>query len=229
MNACGDAEHRLESGLEPITRNDTRVLVLGSFPGRASLAARAYYAHPRNAFWPIMAALIERADLAHRPFAQRYNALLDAGIGLWDVYVAARRKGSLDAAIRDATPADLATLCRRLPKLRAIALNGQTAAKAARTAFMHDDDLLRQVTLVDLPSTSPAHAALRLDDKRERWCRALSPFLRHDAPVDRAPICPDGCAGTIRPRARSGSLAARTSNPGDANTSAPHRRRYTGR
>lgn len=191
--ARADRQPRLERGLNPVARDDTRVLVLGSFPGRASLDARAYYAHRRNAFWPIMATLLERPGLADSPFEHRYAALLASGIGLWDVYAAARRKGSLDAAIRDAEPSDFVTLCRRLPELRALALNGRTAAKAARSALVGHTCLRSRIVLIDLPSTSPAHATLRFDDKCRQWCDALRPFLygavaRLDPPPSRVDL-----------------------------------------
>ena len=73
---------------------------LGSFPGVASLAARQYYAHPRNHFWPILGAIL-REPLPEMPYAERLARLRAHGVGLWDVIVACRREGSSDGAIRD--------------------------------------------------------------------------------------------------------------------------------
>ncbi|MFN4262771.1 MAG: DNA-deoxyinosine glycosylase [Thioalkalivibrionaceae bacterium] len=169
----------LERGLDPRVDANTRVLLLGSFPGRASLDAGHYYAHPRNAFWPIMADLTSQPDLIDQPFETRYRALNAAGVGLWDLYTQARRRGSLDAAIRDAQVADLKhLLTRRLPQLRAIAFNGRTAARGRRVVLA----LGRELQLIDLPSTSPAHAVLSRDEKIAQWRAALLPVL-HDSAV----------------------------------------------
>ena len=140
----------LRRGLAPVLDTATRVLVMGSFPSEASLAAGEYYAHPRNHFWPVMAVLTGE-PLRERPYAQRIAALRAHGIGLWDTIVACRRDGSLDAAIRDATRAELARIRRMAPQVALVAFNGTTAARAA-PAFA----AAGYATLA-LPSTSPAH------------------------------------------------------------------------
>lgn len=147
------------------------MLVLGSLPGTASLAAGEYYAHPRNLFWRLVGAVIDRPDLAQLTYAERTQALLGNGIGLWDVFASARRAGSLDSAIRDAAPADLHALIHALPRLRAIAFNGKAAASAGRRVLAGCSS-----PLIDLPSSSPAHAAMPFAAKRERWL-GLKEFL----------------------------------------------------
>ena len=104
-------------GLAPIARRDARLLVLGSFPGVASLQSQQYYAHPRNLFWPILSALWD-VDLMAMPYAQRIAEAQRQGLAIWDVYAACRREGSLDSAIEAPQPNDLAGLVARLPKLR---------------------------------------------------------------------------------------------------------------
>ncbi len=156
----------------PVADARTRVLVLGSLPGAASLAARQYYAHPRNAFWRLIGAVAGR-ELAALPYPDRLAALLDARIGVWDVIATAARAGSLDAAIRDPEAADLRALVARLPDLRAVAFNGATAARIGRRQLAG----LAAPGLVDLPSSSPAHAGMPYAEKLSRWsvlARSLS-------------------------------------------------------
>jgi hypoxanthine-DNA glycosylase len=152
----------LLQGLPPLIGPRTRLLVLGSFPGRASLQAQQYYGHPRNHFWPLVGALWQ-VDLKAMPYAERVAWLLDCGWGLWDVYAACRREGSLDSAIRDAEFNDLAGLRQRVPKLAAIAHNGRESARALRhTAALG-------LPVFELPSSSPAHASWSFDRKLAAW------------------------------------------------------------
>jgi len=154
-----------------VWRADAELLILGSFPGVASLAAAQYYAHPRNAFWPLMAALTGRPDLPSRPYAERLQALIEARIALWDAVAACVRPGSLDSAIRNAEPAALPELVTRLPALRAIACNGDTAYRQTLALLPG-----APWPLLRLPSTSPAHAGLSQADKRALWLDQLGPF-----------------------------------------------------
>jgi double-stranded uracil-DNA glycosylase len=148
-----------------------RVLVLGSLPGAESLRRGEYYAHRQNAFWRLMGAVVG-VDLAALPYPARLEALAAARVGLWDVFASAVRPGSGDAAIRDAVHADLAGLVAGLPELRAIGFNGATAARIGRRSLYGASGPV----LIDLPSSSPAHAAMRFEAKRERWL-ALSAWL----------------------------------------------------
>ena len=159
-------------GLAPVFDARAQLLVLGSFPGAASLQAAQYYAHPRNAFWPVMAALTDEADLATRPYAERLPALRRHRIALWDAVAACRREGSLDTAIEAAEPSDLRELVARLPELRAIACNGTLAHKQTLLA-LGDTSL----PVLRLPSTSPALAGLSLATKIDVWCAAVQLYL----------------------------------------------------
>src|SRR5262249_21758399 len=150
------------SGLAPIVARHTRLLVLGSFPSEASLAAQQYYAHPRNHFWPILSALWG-VDLRALPYAQRIAVVKDRGLGIWDVYASCRREGSLDSAIEDAVPNDLAGLVARAPRLQAIAHNGGESARAMRITRGFGLPVRR------LPSTSPANASWSFERKLAAW------------------------------------------------------------
>lgn len=164
------------TGLPPVVASDCRVLILGSMPGAASLLAARYYAHPRNRFWPLMAAL---ADVpAEATYGERLVALQRAGIGLWDVIGECRRAGSLDSAIvRGSERANaLVPLIVSLGQLRVIAFNGATAASLFRRHVEPQLPELRQpVQRIALPSTSPAHAAMGLEALREAWS-VLAPW-----------------------------------------------------
>jgi hypoxanthine-DNA glycosylase len=105
------------------------LLILGSFPGEASLAAREYYAHPRNHFWPLLGAVLD-APLATLPYRDRLARLRRSRIALWDVIVACERKGSLDGSIRNAECGDIARVRRAAPSLALVCFNGKTAARA---------------------------------------------------------------------------------------------------
>ena len=155
----------------PVTRPDTRLLVLGSLPGAVSLAQQRYYAHPQNQFWRLIGAAIGR-DLADLDYAARLEALLEAGVGLWDTVAAATRKGSLDADIRLHAASDLAALVKALPRLKAIAFNGGTSARIGRRQLGDVPGL----ALIDLPSSSPAYASLPFEKKKEAWL-ALRGYL----------------------------------------------------
>ena len=160
----------------PVFRADATVLVLGSVPGEASLRAAAYYAHPRNAFWPVVAA-VYRFDAA-APYGERVAALVDARVALWDVVHTCERPGSLDAAIVTASVVanDIAGLLVAAPAIDRIVLNGQTAAMLFRrhaAAAVAERLGQRRVRVVVAPSTSPAHAARTFDAKLAVWRDAL--------------------------------------------------------
>ena len=169
------------TGLPPVVASDCRVLILGSMPGAASLQAARYYAHPRNRFWPLMAAL---ADIpAEASYGERLVALQRAGIGLWDVIGECRRAGSLDSAIvRGSERANaLVPLIVSLGQLRVIAFNGATAASLFRRHVEpHLPELRQPVQRIALPSTSPAHAAMGLEALREAWS-VLAPWREGSA------------------------------------------------
>lgn len=156
-----------KASFAPVVAADTRILILGSLPGDASLAAAQYYAHPRNQFWRLLGAVLGVA-LADMPYPQRLAAMQQRGVGLWDVVAEASRRGSLDSAIRDARANPLLELVATLPALRVVAFNGQTAGKAAPQLAASG------VPVLVLPSSSPAHT-LAFDKKLQEW-QALSRY-----------------------------------------------------
>jgi len=154
-------------GLGPVLDATTRLVVLGSFPGVASLAAQQYYGHPRNHFWPVLSALWN-VDLMALPYSERIAAARAKGLGLWDVYAQCRREGSLDSAIRTPQLIDLTELMRMAPGLQAIAHNGGESARTMR----HTRAL--GMAVYRLPSTSPANASWHFDRKLAAWRAAFA-------------------------------------------------------
>jgi hypoxanthine-DNA glycosylase len=160
---AGENTVSLKRSMAPAGSTDARLLILGSLPGEASLRAQRYYAHPKNQFWRLLGAAIGE-ELAAMPYDERLARLAARNIALWDVIGEARRLGSLDGAIRSATPNQLAAFIASHPRLRAVAFNGKTAARLGRRALAG----LENLELVELPSSSPAHT-LPLDRKAECW------------------------------------------------------------
>lgn len=186
--ALPQAEPLRLQGLPPLVDAQTRVLVLGSFPGVASLQAQQYYGHPRNHFWPIMVGVLNgflgstacsdlvcsyQKCLSTVPvgYAQRCGWLLAHGVGLWDVYASCERQGSLDTAIRQPQVNDFAHILALCPRLQLMAHNGGESFKHAR----HTQAL--GVPVVKLPSTSPANASWSFERKLAAWQVALGSVL----------------------------------------------------
>ncbi|MBM7414407.1 MULTISPECIES: DNA-deoxyinosine glycosylase [Nocardiaceae] len=152
-------------GFAPLVGDSPHTLILGSMPGVASLTAGQYYAHPRNAFWPIMTRLFPLP--ANAEYAERVRALTAAGVAVWDVLELCTREGSLDSAIESDTvvPNDIDALLAAHPTLDRIVFNGAAAARL----FDRHVALSRPVETFRLPSTSPAHAALSTEAKVDAW------------------------------------------------------------
>lgn len=159
-------------GLPPLVSANTRLLVLGSFPGAASLAAQQYYGHPYNQFWRILQAIYAAGedDICASSYENRSAWMLSHGVGLWDVYASCEREGSLDAKIRNAEVNDFAALRQRCPQLRAVAHNG--AESFRHTARLENLGL----PTVRLPSTSPANASWSFERKLAAWKDVFEQF-----------------------------------------------------
>ena len=154
----------------PIDTENSKILILGSMPGVASLRAGQYYAHPQNRFWAIMGRLLG-FDPVKMPYDQRVDSLNRAGIALWDVLQSCERAGSLDSSIRRETQVvnDFPGFLAAHSKICRIYFNG---AHAEQTFRRYVRPLLPDETslaLIRLPSTSPAHASLSFDDKLAVW------------------------------------------------------------
>jgi double-stranded uracil-DNA glycosylase len=176
--AAGRARKGWAEGFPPVEPRQARVLVLGSLPSQESIRRGEYYAHPRNAFWPIMGELFGAGQ--GLPYAPRLQVLAERGLMLWDVLRAAERRGSMDSAIhpRRAEANDIPRLMTRHPELRRIVFNGGAAeALFQRHVFPRGGERLAGLDRVRLPSTSPAHASRSFEEKLDLWRLALMDLL----------------------------------------------------
>jgi TDG/mug DNA glycosylase family protein len=161
-------------GFPPIARADARVLILGTMPSKASLAAQQYYAHPMNLFWRIMGEMLgfERDS----PYEMRAAALIASGIALWDVLASCRRVSSLDSDIdlASAVPNDFAAFLARHRGIRRICFNGATAEKLFLGRVDTPPGVAEGIEYLRLPSTSPANASIPYARKKRAWRAVLT-------------------------------------------------------
>ncbi|AFH66147.1 DNA-deoxyinosine glycosylase [Paenibacillus caseinilyticus] len=154
------------TGLPPVVDSRSRLLLLGSMPGEASLRAQMYYGHPRNAFWPLLYGLLDGGEPSP-VYAERLQFALSRGVALWDVLRECERKGSLDAAIRKAEANDFRAFFAAYPGITHVFFNGSAAAQYFhRQAAPQVEGL--PLSFSTLPSSSPARA-ISLEAKLEGW------------------------------------------------------------
>ncbi len=158
----------------PIADASSRVLILGSMPGKASLEAGEYYAHPRNAFWPITGAVLDFD--AQAPYDERTAVLLARGVALWDVLESCVRPTSMDADIDEASIVvnDFHGLLERSPGIERICFNGTKAAQSFARYVAEEVGAVDAIEQVRLPSTSPANASIPYPRKLAAWREALA-------------------------------------------------------
>lgn len=174
--ALKPARGRVQS-FPPIAAASSRVLILGSMPGIASLRAGQYYAHPHNAFWKIIGALY--AIDASAPYERRVAALRKHRVALWDVLESCVRESSLDSDIDDASIVvnDFASFLRTHPRVQTICFNGAKAESCFRKHVAAGLPATRELRYHRLPSTSPAHAAMPFAAKVAAWRAVLGADL----------------------------------------------------
>ncbi len=150
----------------PVIDKNTKVLILGSFPGVESLRRKQYYGHPKNLFWKFVGDAINE-DLVSMLYSKRLATLKKNKIGLWDVIQTCRRSGSLDSNIRLEQQNQFHILKEKAPNIRHVFFNGKKAGSYQRLL-----EELGYVTCI-LPSTSPANASIPLEVKRQEWRKLL--------------------------------------------------------
>jgi len=157
-------------GFEPIISINAKILILGSMPSTTSINLKQYYGHPRNAFWPIISALFNYNP--DNSYSSRKDWVISNNIALWDVLQNCERIGSLDANINFSTVKtnDFTRLFNDYPSIKQVFFNGKLAEKLYNQHIL--PSLNNQYTYLKygyLPSTSPAYAALKLEQKIEAW------------------------------------------------------------
>nr|WP_315482917.1 DNA-deoxyinosine glycosylase [uncultured Undibacterium sp.] len=163
-NLAAPKSAAIKSSFAPVMDQNTRILILGSLPGDASLAQQQYYAHPQNRFWHLLSELIS-VNLIVQDYPSRLQTLLQNHIGLWDVIAQAQRRGSLDSQIKERNDNDLLALVSTLPQLHTIAFNGATASKIGLKILQ---DKHKRYRILHLPSSSPAYT-LKYEVKLRAW------------------------------------------------------------
>lgn len=166
------SEH-LTHGFGPLYDENSRILILGSFPSVKSRQQQFYYGHPQNRFWKIISALC--AEEVPVDIPSKKKLILSHHFALWDVIESCDIVGSSDSSIRNAVTTDLAVVLKTA-KIRRIGINGKTAYRlfekysrpSLSEAGFHD------VEAVCLPSSSPANAAWSLERLTREWRQLLN-------------------------------------------------------
>jgi double-stranded uracil-DNA glycosylase len=157
-------------GFAPIVSGNASVLILGSMPSEASLVRQQYYGHPRNAFWPIMSALFgSDPELCYQRCKEM---LMENRIAVWDVLQRCNRLGSSDSNIKLATirTNDFASFFTEYKCIKRVFFNGRMAEKLYQKRILPTlNHCFSYLEYKCLPSTSPAYATLKFEQKLEAW------------------------------------------------------------
>lgn len=162
---AGSSTHvtHVTHGFGPVWNDQSRVLILGSIPSPSSREAGFYYMFPRNRFWPVLAALFDQPVPEPDP-AVRARFALNHRIALWDVVQECDICGASDASITGVVPTDIADLLDGAP-IGTIFTTGRKAGQLYRRYCLPDlEEKGHRLTMINLPSTSPANAAMSLAD-----------------------------------------------------------------
>jgi len=151
----------------PYINASTKIVILGTMPGIASLEKQEYYAHKRNHFWPIMHALLGNVHVSEL-FEEKIKLLQENNIGLWDVLKNCERKGSLDIHIKNHEVNDFETLFQEYPAINKIVFNG----KESHRYFFKKFGQIEGITYYVMPSTRPANT-MSFENKLKLWSAFL--------------------------------------------------------
>jgi TDG/mug DNA glycosylase family protein len=154
----------------PVIDGNSRILILGSLPGKQSLIKRQYYGNAMNQFWKIVYTVLGNG-IVDASYEARTRFLLEHDIALWDIYHSGERDGSLDKNIKNAVPNDIPGLLRNYPNIKRIVIGGVRAKSEYLRLFR---ELPAQAVFV--PSTSPitGRNVKSFEEKVLIWKEALS-------------------------------------------------------
>ncbi|BCN93472.1 DNA-deoxyinosine glycosylase [Thiomicrorhabdus immobilis] len=158
-------------GFEYISAQNPHWMILGTMPSVESLNQAFYYAHPRNAFWPIMHSLTQRPINTQQ---EKERLIKQAGLVLWDVLQSCQRQGSLDSDIKEPQANDFESLLSENPTIKTICFNGKKAEQLFKRHVLKRQRIPQEITYIVLPSTSPANATITVEDKWLFWQENLS-------------------------------------------------------
>jgi len=164
-------ERIIDEGFAPILGVNPKVLILGTLPSVKSLEHQQYYGNPQNAFWWSMSELLS-FDLSIS-YIERVELVKQNSIAIWDVIERCHRPGSLDSRIDQSTLVanDFSSLLSEVSTIKLVAFNGQAASKLFNKYVSVDK---WNGEFMTLPSTSPANAAMKKQDKLEHWREVLT-------------------------------------------------------
>lgn len=148
--------------LEPIYNENSRILILGTFPSVQSREAKFYYSNSRNRFWKVISEIFQCSD--YNTANDKKNMLINNGIALWDVIESCEIMGSSDTSIKNVVPAYLSIILNNA-NIEKIYANGDKAFKL----YMKYTYPITKREIIKLPSTSPANAKFTLDKLIDCW------------------------------------------------------------
>lgn len=158
--------NKINHSFNPIFNEESRILILGSFPSVLSRKNNFYYGHPRNRFWKVLCGLTGAASVSS--IEEKINLLLQNNIALWDVIQSCTITGSSDSSIKDVVPVELVPILGQT-KIKRIFTNGTTAFQLYKKHCYPETG----IEAIKLPSTSPANAAWSLEKLQEHWKQIL--------------------------------------------------------
>lgn len=166
--------NELKNVLPPVISLSSKVLIVGSMPGKQSLEKQQYYGNPRNHFWPIIGEILE-VEIP-QDYEQRLTLLKSNHIGLWDTIESCERKGSLDATIRNEKPNDFKALFKNYPNIELVLFNGTKAFEVFKKHI--GLDVLDGRAYQKMPSTSPIPGKniKSFEEKLQDW-RVMHSYL----------------------------------------------------
>lgn len=148
--------------IPPEFDENSKILILGSFPSVKSRENNFFYGHPQNRFWKVISGVLERS--VPGTVEEKRELLLSSGIALWDVIASCDIEGSSDSSIKNVIPNDISKIIEKAD-IQKIFVNGKTSEKYYKKYIEKNINIQAEC----LPSTSPANAVWSLDRLIESW------------------------------------------------------------